>query len=350
MENIKLVFTNIQHGFRRHYKMSNNEYILCDMINVLSTSAQSSVSGWCYMSKQNIALNMDLTKRAVLDMIEKMILNGFIEKHPETKNLRTTAKWQEVYIKDKAFMGEPQEMIVIVRRKEVGEETTPSVKKLHQVGEETTPIEQEIGEETTPNTNIVYNNTNTNNIIASDTPLFPLVNPKTKQASKGGAEAQNSKLVFSAFDQLLTKHEIEYTYPKSAALWRPIHSCCKQILNEVGAEGVEGFFAKVDLMYKNQIFPFKDKSNLVLTFIGSAKVIPMILNHQATTPQNQVFQQPHPNFPQRPLYINLFADRWAKVKWWRTSLAELENGQDKEFSFAEISKMLQYTEPLNILK
>ena len=65
---------------------------------------------------------------------------------------------------------------------------------------------------------------------------------------------------------------------------------------------------------------------------------------------SQIFQQPHPNFPSRPLYVNSFADKWAKVKWWRTNLAELENGQDKEYSFTEISKMLQYTEPLNILK
>lgn len=65
---------------------------------------------------------------------------------------------------------------------------------------------------------------------------------------------------------------------------------------------------------------------------------------------SQTFQQPHPNFPSRPLYVNSFADKWAKVKWWRTNLAELENGQDKEYSFTEISKMLQYTEPLNILK
>lgn len=71
---------------------------------------------------------------------------------------------------------------------------------------------------------------------------------------------------------------------------------------------------------------------------------------KASTPQNQTFQQPHPNFPNRPLYVNSFADKWAKVKWWRTNLAELENGQDKEYSFTEISKMLQYTEPLNILK
>lgn len=190
------------------------------------------------------------------------------------------------------------------------------------------------------------------NYVASDQVLELLPNPitQTKQASKGSAETQNSKLVLSAFDELLTKHEIKYTYPNSAALWRPIHSCCKQILSEVGAEGVADFFAKVDSMYKSHTFPFKDKSNLVLTFIGSAKIIPMILNYQASTPQNQISQQPHPNFPSRPLYINLFADKWTKVKWWRTNLAELENGQDKEFSFTEISKMLQYTEPLNILK
>jgi len=191
------------------------------------------------------------------------------------------------------------------------------------------------------------------NYVASDQVLELLPNPitQTKQASKGSAETQNSKLVLSAFDELLTKHEIKYTYPNSAALWRPIHSCCKQILSEVGAEGVADFFAKVDSMYKSHTFPFKDKSNLVLTFIGSAKIIPMILNYQASTPQNQIFQQPHPNTPEKPLYciVNEWQGKkkWAKVWRWANKVAVLENDTERiEFNSLEVMQMSQYKEPI----
>ena len=92
-----LTFTNIQHGFRKRNGLSNNEYILCDMIFYLSSTAKSHF-GWCYMTRENIAEDLGISKSGVIKMIERMIENGFLERDNLTKYLKTSEMWQEVYL------------------------------------------------------------------------------------------------------------------------------------------------------------------------------------------------------------------------------------------------------------
>jgi len=175
MENITLSYTNIRHSFRRYYGLSNNEYILCDMIHMLSANEKSSVKGWCYMKRETMADNLGLSKQGVLDMVEKMILNDFLKKHSETKHLKSTAKWQEVYFKDKDFSGKcEQELQIIPKNKDKSKESLPKekadlVKNLYQESKESLP---EVSQESLPNIDILNNHNDKENIVVTDTPSF----------------------------------------------------------------------------------------------------------------------------------------------------------------------------------
>lgn len=162
---------------------------------------------------------------------------------------------------------------------------------------------------TEPYRKITENKNNSNNnsnhkeeaIVASDAPSFPNPSEQTQPnqlrleqkkeshppiplappplKTKAASEIP-TKIVLAHFDNLILQLGISYTYPKSAAAWKPIHTCCKQIYNEVGAEGLKVFFAKIESMCASEVFPFKDKTSITPVFIGSAKVIGMIANYE----------------------------------------------------------------------
>lgn len=174
MRENKLVYTNIQHNFRRFHGLSNTEYVLLDMINILSNLDNKS-KGWCFQSKDTMAFEMELSKPAILKIIEKLIVNGFLEKHPQTKHLRTTAKWKEVYYanaeKQKQWIDERNELLVIPNGKEslprkavknIGKQSLPSD------GKQSLPKEDFSGKESLPNNNTsFYNNSDDNNSVGN---------------------------------------------------------------------------------------------------------------------------------------------------------------------------------------
>lgn len=139
-----LEFTTIQHGFRKKHGLSLNEYVLCDMIHLLSTNPSSDVPGWCFMNKENQAKELDLSRRTIMTLTKKMVQAGFLKKHPTTKHLKSTKKWFDVYCT-------------------YGAETALRVQKIPKQSAETAP---EHGAETAPNT--IYNNTNINNSLLSE--------------------------------------------------------------------------------------------------------------------------------------------------------------------------------------
>lgn len=95
-----LTYTNINHLVRKQLGLSMNEYALCDMVYHLSV--HPSGTGWCYMSKQTMCEEFDLSKRAIQYMIERMIERGLLEKHAGTSHLRTTKEWSDTYLLDPA--------------------------------------------------------------------------------------------------------------------------------------------------------------------------------------------------------------------------------------------------------
>lgn len=137
-----LTYTNIQHGFRKTNNLSCNEYILCDMIFYLSKSDSSTVPGWCYMSRENIAKEIGLSKQTVLNIIDRLIDKGFLIRNDQSKYLKTTTSWQQVYFTN-------------------GKESLPGPLE---IGKETVP---DAGKETLPYNNTLDNNSKEDN---KDTP------------------------------------------------------------------------------------------------------------------------------------------------------------------------------------
>jgi hypothetical protein len=95
-----LIFTTIQHEFRKQNSLSCNEYVLADMIYQLAVNPGSKVTGWCYMSRNEIADNLGVSKQSVLNIINGLIKKGFLEKDAQTSFLRTTITWNLVYFTD----------------------------------------------------------------------------------------------------------------------------------------------------------------------------------------------------------------------------------------------------------
>jgi len=88
-----LVYTNIQHKFRKDNGITNNEYILADMVYHLSKME----SGWCFANRETLASYMGMSKRTIINLIKNMYEKGFIEIEEKTNNVRTSKKWQRVY-------------------------------------------------------------------------------------------------------------------------------------------------------------------------------------------------------------------------------------------------------------
>ena len=132
-----LIYTNIQHDFRKKHNLTMNEYVLCDMVFFLSKDSGSKVPNWCYMTKENMGLEMSLSKQSIITLTKKLVTSGFLEKQEFSGFLRTTKKWESVYFTN-------------------GKESLPEVKKDSIFGKESLPDD---GKES-----LLYNNTLDNNI------------------------------------------------------------------------------------------------------------------------------------------------------------------------------------------
>jgi len=141
-QTLKYLVINME--WKMKHNVSLNMYALCDMIYHLSNNKNNQYGGWCYMSRVTISEQLDLSKQGVLNLIEKAIEMGFLEKDSHTKFLRTTPAWDAVYLCTN------------------GKESLPSVKS-----EEVNKVDEAVkkvyrgGKESLPNNNI-YNNTNNN--------------------------------------------------------------------------------------------------------------------------------------------------------------------------------------------
>jgi len=145
-----LIYTNIQHIFRKAHQLTCNEYIFLDMVYHLSTNPDSKIQGWCYATKEGLADEIGLSKQSIINLSHKLIDAGFLHKDEQTKFLKTTKKWNDVYFTD-------------------GNENLPTVKKVYRGGKESLP---ERGKESLPKhgkESLPYNNTLDNNSIDNNT-------------------------------------------------------------------------------------------------------------------------------------------------------------------------------------
>lgn len=88
----KVTFTFMPHECRKRLKLDLYEFTVFDTVCQLSKRANKA-GGWCYASKQWIADLLDISRPTVHRIINKGLKEGLLERHPETRNLRTTLKW-----------------------------------------------------------------------------------------------------------------------------------------------------------------------------------------------------------------------------------------------------------------
>jgi DNA-binding MarR family transcriptional regulator len=122
-------YTTINHEAQKALGLTLTEYCLADLIYHLGSNPKNKLDGWCYASRTTLGEMLDISKRGVLNMLEKLEGLGVIEKDPDTKNVRITTFWYETAIT-------------------TGEKNAPPVNKVHRRGEQSAPP---TGEQSAPN-------------------------------------------------------------------------------------------------------------------------------------------------------------------------------------------------------
>lgn len=84
-------YTTIIHPVRKQLNLSCNEYCVLDTIMRM----QNNESNWCYMSRETMAKDLDLSKQSILNIINKLIDLGLLTRNVSTKHLRVTVLFQE---------------------------------------------------------------------------------------------------------------------------------------------------------------------------------------------------------------------------------------------------------------
>ena len=116
-------YTTIIHPIRKHFSLSCNEYCVLDTIMRM----QNNESHWCYMSKDTMANDLDLSKQAVLNIITKLVEKDLIVKNPATKHLRIASVFLE-YLNDYKKFTDGKETLLERSKNftETGKKTLPN--------------------------------------------------------------------------------------------------------------------------------------------------------------------------------------------------------------------------------
>lgn len=84
-------YTTIIHPIRKEFNLSCNEYCVLDTIMRM----QNNEANWCYMSRETMAKDLDLSKQSIINIVKKLIEAGLVNQNAITKHLRVTALFQE---------------------------------------------------------------------------------------------------------------------------------------------------------------------------------------------------------------------------------------------------------------
>ena len=116
-------YTTIIHPIRKHFSLSCNDYCVLDTIMRM----QNNESHWCYMSKDTMANDLDLSKQAVLNIITKLVEKELIVKNPATKHLRISSVFLD-YLNDYKKFTDGKETLLERSKNftETGKKTLPN--------------------------------------------------------------------------------------------------------------------------------------------------------------------------------------------------------------------------------
>jgi len=81
-----VLFTTIYHKLQHKYGLSVTEYVFLNFVQFLQAS-----TGWCYMSREEMAKNICISERHVFRVILKVERAGLLVR--SEKGVKVTAKW-----------------------------------------------------------------------------------------------------------------------------------------------------------------------------------------------------------------------------------------------------------------
>ena len=102
---MKDTYTTIVHKYRDALGLTNNEYILLDCINKLSTNPKSKLAGWCYSTQNSLASYVGISRPSLNSMITRLETRDLLirKKTKKENNIitiyKTSQKWFDVVIK-----------------------------------------------------------------------------------------------------------------------------------------------------------------------------------------------------------------------------------------------------------
>jgi len=116
-------YTTIIHPVRKDFKLSCNEYCVLDTIMRM----QNNDTLWCYMSKETMGKDLDLSKQSVINIINSLIEKELVYKNPTTKYLRVTSVFMS-YINDYKKFTDGKETLLERSKNftETGKKTLPN--------------------------------------------------------------------------------------------------------------------------------------------------------------------------------------------------------------------------------
>jgi hypothetical protein len=92
-------YTTIIHPVRKSLHLSCNEYCVLDTI----LRMQNNDSHWCYMSRETMADDLDLSKQSILNILKGLISRGLVIKHEKTSHLRCSGDFKKMLDDYKEF-------------------------------------------------------------------------------------------------------------------------------------------------------------------------------------------------------------------------------------------------------
>ncbi len=116
-------YTTIIHPVRKDFKLSCNEYCVLDTIMRM----QNNDTLWCYMSKETMGKDLDLSKQSVINIINSLIEKELVYKNPTTKHLRVTSVFMS-YLNDYKKFTDGKETLLERSKNftETGKKTLPN--------------------------------------------------------------------------------------------------------------------------------------------------------------------------------------------------------------------------------
>lgn len=112
-----MLYTKVLHQARKHLGISTNDYCVADEVNLLS-GPTSKVPGWCTKGKEKMAEDMDLSRQAIINCVDRLVSKELVERQEKTGFLRTTALWKSTIEHYESLL--KQELVMTADENEIG--------------------------------------------------------------------------------------------------------------------------------------------------------------------------------------------------------------------------------------